>query len=95
MRKSLVNAELDAEHMEQLHLAHAIDFEKNQNASERIKASHGVANLCLYLKRFFDHKPMPLQKVVAPLLVLLSACFPGQGEHRLRVLLEEQLGLNR
>jgi uncharacterized protein (TIGR02444 family) len=93
LRQALIKAELDAEHMEQLHLADTIVFANSLNLSEDIKAVHVVANIFLYLNIFSDNnKRMQLNKddITGPLLTLVAACFPAQDKQRLKALIEKQ-----
>jgi uncharacterized protein (TIGR02444 family) len=92
LRRALIEAELAAEHIEQLHLAESMPFSQNQHLDENIRAAHAVDNILLYLKAFAGKKPgMTLEKndVMEPVLILVAACFSGQNEQRLKSLIED------
>ena len=97
LRQQLIAAELYAEHLEMLRLAHAVTIRKGSAVSIRDQASHGAANLKLYLSRHFARKtakegsienrePIP-EDIRDPLGVVLCACFPElNGEEVLSLL---------
>lgn len=92
LRRALVEAELAAEHIEQLHLAESMPFTRDQNLSEEIKASHGVVNIFLYFNALAEKNPeMAWDKndIMDPVLTLMAACFPAQNKERLRSLIKD------
>lgn len=93
LRRKLVEAELDAEHIEQLHLADSVIVEGDPNLSEEIRLDHAVANLFSYLDVFMRSRsgPAPDREGLAePLTVLVSACFPGADRYRLGTLMSRR-----
>lgn len=86
LRQQLIAAELNAEHIEMLHLAHAVKIQKGPAVSAWDKASNAAANLKRYLSRHFACKTtkenaMESQESIPaniqdPLNTILCACFP-------------------
>lgn len=86
LRRALISAELDAEHIEQLHLAETLPVKAKETTSIQSQAEHSVCNLVDYLSIFFDSGKTPRpsnreQTIVpndlkGPLTILLGACFP-------------------
>ena len=85
LRRVLVSAEVDAEHIEQLHLARILPVEKKDPVPVQLQLKHAVCNLADYLCLFFkasksfsssphEHKIIP-DDVSESLSKLLSACF--------------------
>lgn len=86
LRRQLIAAELDAEHIEMLRLAHAVKIRRGSTAAVWDQASHAAANLKLYLCRHFaratqkegaakGQEPIP-EEIREPLNTVLCACFP-------------------
>ncbi len=96
LRRSLIRAELNAEHLEQLHLADTIGFTQNPDLSRDVRTSHVVANIFLYLDMFTRRKKVQLKMpdMAAPLLTLVSACFAQGDKHKTAVLIQEQFSLD-
>ena len=93
LRRCLIEAELDAEHIEQLQLARAISIGCNPDLPEETKAADVVANIFAYLTAFFKEAPdrVPEKEYLAdPLAVLVSACFPDADRSRLSALMNAQ-----
>ncbi len=85
LRRDLVSAEVDAEHIEQLHLARILSFETEGPVPTHLQLEHAVCNLADYLCLFFktsknlcpsrhEQKIIP-DDIHEPLSVLLLACF--------------------
>jgi uncharacterized protein (TIGR02444 family) len=85
LRQQLIAAELNAEHIEMLHLAHAVKIQNGPAVSTWDKASNAAANLKRYLSRHFagknskedtmeTQKPLP-ENIQVPLNTVLCACF--------------------
>lgn len=86
LRRKLIEAELDSEHIEQLHLADSVLVEGDPNRSEEIRSDHAIANLFSYLDGFMRSKVgfVPHRDgLIEPLTVLVSASFPGADRDRL------------
>jgi uncharacterized protein (TIGR02444 family) len=95
LRKKLIEAELDAEHIEQLHLAELVPVEGDPNLSEQIRSNHTIASLSSYLDIFMRSKVglvLHQDGLIEPLTVLVSACFPGTDRDRLLALIADQWG---
>ncbi|MCK5835906.1 MAG: TIGR02444 family protein [Desulfobacula sp.] len=92
LRKSLIQAELDAEHLEQLHLADTIVFTQNPDLSNDVKTSHVVANIFLYLDMVARQRKIQLKgpDMAAPLLSLVSACFEQGDKDKIATLITGQ-----
>ncbi len=90
LRQTLVKAELDAEHIEQLQLAESVKLtpQKNQSADDR--AAQAVANLFAYLAVFSETRRIQLNRngISKPLVTLVSACFPSLNSSSMRSLIE-------
>lgn len=86
LRQQLIKAELNAEHIEMLHLAHAVKIRMIAGVSTRDKAAHAAINLKCYLSRHFaleNSKESPAgsqnqipKNILNPLSIVLWACFP-------------------
>jgi uncharacterized protein (TIGR02444 family) len=93
LRRKLIEAELDAEHIEELHLADSVLVEGDPNLSEEIRSDHVIANLFSYLDGFMRSKVglVPHRdELIEPLTVLVSACFPGTNKDRLGSLIADR-----
>lgn len=100
LRKALISAELDAEHIEQLHLSCMIPVKKKR-ATLHSQAKHSVRNMADYLALFFSSgktsQPSNQEQTVipddlkSPLSILLSACFPELERDLITDLLIENL----
>ena len=86
LRQQLIAAELNAEHIEMLHLARAVKIRIDTGLSTWDKASHAASNLKLYLSHHFvrehtkgsstvSQNPIP-KDIQDPLSAVLCACFP-------------------
>lgn len=87
LRQALVAAELDAEHIEQLHLAEAVTFGHAAGLPDDQRAEHAAANLAEYLGRFFSGQGRampPAGDLAGPLAVILQACFDGLEPSRVK-----------
>jgi uncharacterized protein (TIGR02444 family) len=86
LRQQFIKAELNAEHIEMLHLAHAVKIRGVAGVSTWEKASHAASNLKLYLSHHFalgSTKESPVgsqnsipKNIQEPLSIVLCACFP-------------------
>jgi uncharacterized protein (TIGR02444 family) len=93
LRRKLIEAELDAEHIEQLHLADSVVVEGDPNLSEETRLDYAIANLFSYLDGFMGSKVGLLphrDELIEPLMVLVSACFPGTDKDRLSSLIADR-----
>ncbi len=93
LRRKLVEVELDAEYIEQLHLADSVLMEGDPNLSEEIRSDHAITNLFSYLEGFMRSKVglVPHRdELIGPLTVLVSACFPGTDKDRLGSLITDR-----
>lgn len=91
LRRALIDAELDAEHIEQLHLADRVRFLENLQLSDETKAAHVVTNIFAYLETVAENQPETVfdkTYITEPLTVLVSACFPGRDGNQLRTLID-------
>lgn len=86
LRQQLIKAELNAEHIEMLHLARAVKIRIESGVSTWDRAIHAVSNLKLYLSHHFvigntrgsstaGQSPIP-KDIRDPLGIVLCACFP-------------------
>ena len=93
LRRALIAAEIDAEHIEQLHLADTIVFSIKPGFSEDQKSTHAISNICLYLNAFFNGKGIQLDRtdITPPLVTLVCACFPSQTQKNLEALILDLL----
>jgi len=89
LRKALIAAELDAEHMEQLRLAEAVRFSARPEADDEARLAAAAANLADYIHASTGKgNPPPGHQtggnLVAPLTALLGGVFPGLNADRIR-----------
>ncbi len=93
LRQRLIKAELDAEHMEQLQLGGTISFTAEATMPEEERITRVVSNIFMYLDLFFQDVPIEQgkDKIVAPLLTLVSACFPDQDLQKLKNIIANRL----
>jgi len=93
LRRKLIEAELDAEHIEQLHLADSVSVEGAPNLSEETRLDYAITNLFAYLHVFMRSRGDPVPRrddLIASLTALVSACFPGRDKNRLGLLIAER-----
>jgi hypothetical protein len=91
LRRALIEAELDAEHIEQLHLANQVPFAGNPPLSDETKTENVVANILAYLNRLAESQPetaFDKAYLGEPLTVLVSACFPDLDSRQLKALID-------
>ncbi len=87
LRQQLIGAELDAEHIEMLHLAQVVKFQGHMARPTGEKVRIAAHNLRIYLlKHFAKQRGKPFrsdgvekipENVLEPLGKILQACFPG------------------
>jgi uncharacterized protein (TIGR02444 family) len=93
LRQTLIEAELDAEHLEQLHLADRLAFAVTANLPDETKAARVVSNIFAYLDAVVETQPETVfdkAYITEPLTVLISACFPGRQDSQLKALIDAQ-----
>lgn len=93
LRRYLIQAELDAEHIEQLHLANSVVFATHSNLSDEEKAAHGIANIISYLDAFAKSNigtALDKADMIGLLTVIVAAGFPGMDRSRLKFLMENK-----
>ncbi len=97
LRRALIAAELDAEHMEQLQIAALAPFEIDAAAADRVREADALENLTRYLFLHFEAScraggsapPTVLPAgLKAPIGVLLRACFPHSDADALASLID-------
>jgi hypothetical protein len=96
LRKALIAAELDAEHLEQLQLAEAVPVEKRPEAEDGARLAAAAANLAACLEACLPQrsptpKGLPQEGLIGPLATLLGAVLPGSGDERVRSELQQAL----
>lgn len=91
LRKQLVTSEIDAEHIEQIHLSEVIQILPEADKNVHVRAADAAANLGKYLLLVFDAadyesasvktRPLVPKGIEDPLSHILAACFPElEGE---------------
>ena len=94
IQKSLLQAELDAQKIEQLHLAMAVPFEQNTLRSEEKRAEDAIANIFLYLTEYAKAQPglvFENNDLIEPLSTIISSSFPQKSPQLVRTLIGEQV----
>lgn len=94
LRQTLIQAELNAEHLEQLQLAGAFAFEPSPDRPEKTRAEDAAANMLSCFQAVFQSRPFaaPRKKELSdPLSVILSACFPGLAPRDLNEMIHRHL----
>jgi uncharacterized protein (TIGR02444 family) len=96
LRKALIAAELDAEHVEQLQLAEAVPVRAREEADDGARLSAAAANLagCLAICLPEGSPALsgrPPEELVGPLAGLLAGVLPGLEAERIRSELLEAL----
>jgi len=94
IQKNLVQAELDAEKIEQLHLAIAVPFEQNPHLSEEKRAEDALANMFLYLTEFAKEQAgmtFDGNDLISPLNTIFCASFPQKDPQSIRLLIGDQI----
>ncbi len=94
LRRQLIAAEINGEHIEMLHLAHAVKIQADASVSSRDRVSHAVENLRRYLTRHFlvesEVKQFP-KSILSPLNTIVCACFPELEKNQIVDNLKERL----
>ena len=92
LRKALIQAELDAEHLEQIQLGRCLELTFNPGLPPEKRAADAAANLALYLKGLFSGRgeTAPRDNLVSGgLSDLLAAAFPELGAGKAEELLHQ------
>jgi uncharacterized protein (TIGR02444 family) len=94
LRRFLIAAELDAEHIEQLQLAATVPIRSKENTAELLQLEAAAANLTDYLLIFFEAKgknsePARFRK---PLRTLLCGAFPNVGRGAVQEMMNRKIG---
>jgi len=89
LRKTLIAAELDAEHMEQLRLAEALPVSARREADDSTRLAAAVANLADYLHTSIPDAEAPPggappEDLIQALSTLVAGVFPGLEPARIR-----------
>jgi len=93
LRRQLIAAEINAEHLEMLQLADAVKIRMKETVSTREKVSHAMENVKRYLSYFFKENAeneFP-RNIQPPLSTILCACFPELKEKEMFAILKEHL----
>ena len=89
LRKALIAAELDAEHVEQLQLAETVPVRTREGADDGARLTAAAANLAACLAACLpEGAPAlagpPPEELARPLAALLAGVFPGLDPDRIR-----------
>jgi uncharacterized protein (TIGR02444 family) len=94
LRRSLIAAELDAEHIEQLQLAATVPIRSNEKIPEWFQLEAAAANLADYLLIFFESRGKNSERAGFhnPLRKLLSGAFPNVGREVVEEMINGKIG---
>jgi len=97
LRQTLIAAELDAEHLEQLYLAAAVSIEPAEHVDPVAGIAAAASNLAEYLASFFGEGGTGDRSVIPPdvgasLSILIRGAFPEGEEEGVRAALAFALG---